>query len=242
MIGRIYVGTAGWAIPRDTAGAFAAEGSALERYASSLGAVEINSTFYRRHRPSTFERWAAAVPAGFRFAVKLPRTITHEAALGSARGLLEDFFDDVRPLGDRLGPVLVQLPPGLAYDGRRAGSFFRGLRSLHAGAVACEPRHPSWYGPGPDRLLHAHDVARVVADPPQPPPAAEPGGSSSLLYLRLHGSPHRYYSEYGDERVGAYAEHCRAASAVGEVWCVFDNTAHGFAALDALRLVSQLRG
>ncbi|MDB4932830.1 MAG: hypothetical protein JWM10_5314 [Myxococcaceae bacterium] len=239
---RIYVATAGWAIPRDHAPSFPTEGSVLERYAAGLGAVEINSTFYRRHKPETFARWSATVPPGFRFAVKMPRAITHDARLAGTRAALEDFFDDVRPLGRKLGPVLVQLPPSFAYEGRRAGAFFRALRSLYAGLVACEPRHESWFGRGAERLLVEHGVARVLADPAQPAGAAVAGGAGSLVYLRLHGSPQRYYSEYGAERVAALAATARAAARGGVVWCVFDNTALGAATGDALAMVRALQG
>lgn len=74
----IRLGTAGWAIPRRFADTFPAVGSALERYAAIFLAVEINSTFYRLHKPETYARWASAVPDGFRFAAKLPKVITHE--------------------------------------------------------------------------------------------------------------------------------------------------------------------
>ncbi len=240
MAARIYVATAGWAIPRAHAPSFPAEGSGLERYAARLGAVEINSTFYRRHKPETFARWRASVPTGFRFAVKLPRSITHEARLPHSRPLLEAFFDDVRPLGRTLGPVLVQLPPSLVYEGRRAAAFFRALRSLHAGPVACEPRHESWYGEAASRLLVANEVGRVIADPPQPEAAATPGGAGSLVYLRLHGSPHRYYSEYGEARVAALAAKVHELSRGAVVWCVFDNTASGAAVGDALAMNAAL--
>jgi uncharacterized protein YecE (DUF72 family) len=241
MSRRIYVATAGWAIPRAHAPSFPAAGTGLERYAAGLGAVEINSTFYRRHQPETFARWRASVPAGFRFAVKLPRSITHDARLAGVRPALEDFFDDVRPLGRKLGPVLVQLPPSLVYEGRRAAAFFRVLRSIHGGPVVCEPRHESWFGRGAERLLVEHDVARVLADPPQPAGAAVAGGAGSLVYLRLHGSPHRYYSEYGDARVAELAAQARAAARGALVWCVFDNTASGAATGDALAMARALR-
>lgn len=240
MAVRIYVATAGWAIPRAVAPSFPAEGTGLERYAALLGAVEINTTFYRRHKPETFARWRASVPPGFRFAVKLPRSITHEARLARSRPLLEAFFDDVRPLGRTLGPVLVQLPPSLVYEGRRAAAFFRALRSFHEGPVVCEPRHESWYGEAPSRLLVANEVGRVIADPPQPAAAARPGGAGSIVYLRLHGSPERYYSEYGEARVAALAVEVEALSRGAVVWCVFDNTASGAALRDALAMKAAL--
>src|ERR1700733_6814964 len=110
---RAFIATAGWSVPRQFASLASRDGSGLQRYAGVLGATEINSTFWRRHRPKTFERWRDSVPASFRFAVKLPRTITHEAALASPRADLAAFFDDVRGLGEKLGPVLVQLPASL---------------------------------------------------------------------------------------------------------------------------------
>ncbi len=140
---RVFVGTAGWSVPREHAGAFAETGVGLARYASVLGAVETNSTFYRRHRTATFERGAATVPPEFRFAVKVPRAITHEAELASPRRALTELFDDIRGLGGKHGPLRVQLSASAAFDARRAFTFFRVLRSMHAGPVACEPRHPS---------------------------------------------------------------------------------------------------
>ena len=239
---RFLVGTASWAVPRDHAGAFPPpdSGSALARYARVLPCCEINSTFWRRHRASTFERWHATVPRAFRFAVKLPRTITHEGELTRPRPLLQEFFADVAPLGEKLGPVLVQLPPSLAFEPRRVGAFFRNLRALHAGPIACEPRHPSWYGPKAHALLVSFDVARVAADPPRPGDARDPAGSASLVYHRLHGSPRPYYSEYGEDRVAAIVERLRAAPPKATVWCIYDNTASGAAAGDALRAVRML--
>jgi uncharacterized protein YecE (DUF72 family) len=239
---QVHIGTAGWAIPREHAAAFPREGSGLARYASVLNAAEINSTFYRRHQAATFERWRATVPRDFRFSVKLPRAITHEAELASPRALLTEFFGDVSALGDRLGPILVQLPPSLAFDARRAGAFFRAFRALHGGPVACEPRHASWYTERVDALFVSHAVARVVADPPRPAAASERGGASNLLYLRLHGSPRPYYSAYGPERLAALAGRIGEARTAGAtVWCIFDNTASGAAARDALTMREQLR-
>src|SRR3954465_6896167 len=110
------VGTAGWSIPTAAADRFPAEGSSLERYAAVFDAVEINSSFHRPHRRATYERWAQSVPADFRFSVKLPRTITHDAALAGCEALLNRFADEVSGLGDKLGALLVQLPPTSALE------------------------------------------------------------------------------------------------------------------------------
>ena len=230
------IGTAGWAIPREHAARFPAEGPALVRYGQVFDALEINSSFHRRHKPQTWVRWAASVPASFRFAVKLPRTITHGAKLVGARPDLELFFADVAGLGEKLGPLLVQLPPSLGFDRRLARTFFALLRSMHEGPVACEPRHVSWFSPAADELLQALRIARVAADPPRAEIGNQPGGDSKLLYYRLHGSPRMYRSAYGEQRIAALAAQLRAFPAAAERWCIFDNTASGAAAGDALLL------
>ena len=112
---QIHVGCAGWSIPGDQSAAFPGPGSHLQRYAAQLPASEINSSFYRPHRLSTYARWARSVPASFRFAVKLPRTVTHERRLVDCDALLAGFLSQVAPLGERLGCLLVQLPPSLAW-------------------------------------------------------------------------------------------------------------------------------
>ncbi len=153
--------------------------------------------------------------------------------------MIDEFFADAAPLGDSLGVVLVQLPGSLAFDARRAAAFFRALRARYGGPVAFEPRHASWYEPKATELLVAATISRVVADPPRPAAAREPGGDPGLLYLRLHGSPRMYYSEYGPERLAAIAEQLRRSAAT-ERWCIFDNTASGSAAGDALHLARML--
>jgi uncharacterized protein YecE (DUF72 family) len=229
------VGTAGWALPREWHAAFPMDGSHLQRYASRFAAVEINSSFYRAHRRSTYERWGASVPEDFRFAVKLPRAITHEQRLVACDVLLDVFLDEVRGLGDRLGPLLVQLPPSLSFDAGHADEFFADLRLRHPGAVVCEPRHATWFAPDAEALMRSYEIARVGADPARLPAAAEPGGWSGLAYYRLHGSPRMYYSAYQPGYLARLAETLRERASAGvPVWCIFDNTTLGAATGDAL--------
>lgn len=233
--GDVRVGTAGWAIPAGVRDRFPETGSGLQRYAARLGAVEINSTFYRRHRISTFERWAAATPPDFRFAVKAPREITHRRKLENCEDLLSELAGDLRGLGERLGPVLVQTPPSLAFDETRTGSFLDACRALIEAPVVLEPRHASWFTASVDRWLASRKVARVAADPGPTPGAALPGGSGDHVYFRLHGSPDMYRSAYGRDRLEVILQTVRAAGAVeAERWVIFDNTASGEAARDAL--------
>lgn len=238
---RYFIGTAGWSIPKQHAEAFAGVGSHLERYGGRLPAVEINSSFYRPHRPATYERWAASVPPGFRFSAKMPREITHTRRLVDAAEPLERFLGQVGALGAALGPLLVQLPPGLGYDEAVAERFFGRFREQFDGQLACEPRHETWFGDAAEAMLMTYHVARVAADPAVVPQAAQPGGWPGLLYIRLHGSPKVYHSAYSPEEIEATAEHMRAASPEAQDrWCIFDNTALGEAAGQALDLQRRL--
>jgi len=233
----IIIGTAGWSIARQHATSFPADGSALERYAARLGGVEINSSFYRPHRAATWARWAASVPAHFRFAVKIPRTISHERRLVGCEADVARFLDESAGLGEKLAVLLLQLPPSLAYAAGPAGDFLAMLGQATAAKIVCEPRHASWFETDADRALADLDVARVAADPARVPRAAVPGGARGIDYWRLHGSPDMYRSAYGAKRLAAYAEALERARAEGRTaWCVFDNTAAGAALGDALAL------
>ena len=232
---RIYVGTAGWSIPRAEQHRFPDGESLLARYAQVFPAVEINSTFYRPHRPTTFERWAASVPRAFRFSVKIPGAITHDRRLTRSAPLLDAFLADLAPLGSRLGCLLVQLPPSLVFDARRTRAFLTVLRKRHDRAIAFEPRHASWFGDRADRLLSAFEVARVAADPPRAGGDGEPGGWRGLAYFRLHGSPRIYYSPYESAFLDSLAVKLRDLRRRRvPTWCVFDNTTLGAATGNAL--------
>ncbi len=237
---QVHVGTAGWTIPRAHAAELSAEGSHLQRYARTFTGVEINSTFYRLPRTSTLLRWAASTPEAFRFAVKAPKAITHEKKLCRCGAELSEFFASLAPLRRKLGPVLVQLPPKLAFEEGTAHEFFTTLRELHGGAVALEPRHASWFSAAVDRTLRSFEVARAMADPPAgSEAAARPGGWSGLRYYRLHGSPKKYWSAYDEEFLRAITTQLGARDV--ETWVVFDNTASGHALGNALRLQDLLR-
>jgi uncharacterized protein YecE (DUF72 family) len=225
----LRIGTAGWSIPKAHAAAFPQAGTHLARYAAVLPCVEINTSFYRPHRPATYARWAASVPPGFRFAVKLPRAITHEARLANTEPLLDAFLTQATALGPALGPLLVQLPPSLPF---RPGDFFAALRARHDGDIACEPRHPSWFTPEATAHLLAHRIARVAADPAIILAAAEPAAWPGLAYWRLHGSPRMYRSDYGPARLAALAPRLSPAA-----WVILDNTTEGHAMADALALL-----
>lgn len=236
----VVVGTAGWSIPAAEAARFASEGTALQRYAGTFAGVEINSSFHRSHRRSTWERWAASVPDGFRFAAKVPKTITHGRKLVDCGALVAQFAEEAGGLGDKLAILLVQLPPSLVFDAAVAEAFFVELKSACPATVVCEPRHPSWFEAAADACLAGCGVGRVAADPARVPEAAVPGGWRGISYFRLHGSPQPYRSSYDDERLSAYAALIRADRGARAVWCMFDNTASSAATGNALSLLEKL--
>lgn len=238
----IFIGTAGWSIPRGLAHAFSVEGAALERYASRFRAVEINSSFYRPHRQSTWARWGSMVPDDFRFAVKIPKEITHQRRLVDCQEVLAKFVDEARCLGSKLAILLVQLPPSLAFDAGIAAKFFDLMAAATGTQVVCEPRHPSWFEPAPDAFLDARRVVRVAADPAPVLAAAHPGGWRGASYWRLHGSPQIYRSAYGEGQLKDYAALLQDEAGTGEAWCMFDNTASSAAIHDALALDALVQG
>lgn len=230
----VYVGCAGWSLPRQHWSEFAEEGTHLQRYASRFNAVEINSSFYRPHLPQTYERWRESVPSWFRFSVKMPKRITHELRLQHCGTALDEFLAQCLQLEEKLGCLLIQLPPSLRYEPEIAGAFFDALRRRFAGAVVLEPRHASWLAAA--TLLQAFEIGWVTADPA----VIEPGDAwQGVRYWRLHGSPQIYHSAYGPERLQAYSRLLRRSVEHGTpTWCVFDNTASGHAVTDALTLLN----
>jgi uncharacterized protein YecE (DUF72 family) len=234
-VNRPRIATAGWSIPRAVAGAFPPEGSGLERYAARLDAVEINSTFYRAHRPATYARWFASTPPAFRFSLKLPKRITHDARLIDSQAQVAAFRAEAGQLADKLGPLLVQLPPSLVFSPEAHEAFFAGLREVWPEPVVLEPRHANWFDADAEALIRAYHIARVAADPARHPAAARPGGWTGVAYWRLHGSPRMYYSPYDTPTLAALADRLRSGES-RETWCVFDNTASGAAAANALEL------
>jgi uncharacterized protein YecE (DUF72 family) len=236
----VRIGTAGWSIPRAAAFRFESAGTHLERYSRLLRCAEINSSFHRPHAAATYAKWRDSMPADFRFAVKMPRTITHELKLRDARVPFVAFMEQTDGLGEKRGPILVQLPPSLSFEASVVSRFLDMVRREYNGPMACEPRHASWFSSAVASLLDGYGLSRVAADPPVVPEATVPAGWPRLAYFRLHGSPRKYWSRYDEDRIATLAATVRSAATAGEVWCVFDNTASGAAIENAWELRERL--
>lgn len=237
----LRIGTAGWSVPAAVADRFPPPGTHLERYARGMKAVEVNTSFYRPHKRPVWERWAASTPPDFRFSVKVPRLLTHDQRLAEPEAVLDRFSGEVVGLGDRLGVLLVQLPPNLGFDPAVAEPFFKAVGDRFDTPVALEPRHADWFSDTTDRWLSDRKIARVAADPAKHPDAERPGGWRGLTYYRLHGSPRVYYSAYAPEILADMARTLEAERAAAPTWCIFDNTAGSAALGDALSVADRLR-
>ena len=269
MAGRFLVGISGWRYA-GWRGDFYPKGlpqrRELEYAAERLGSIEINGSFYSLQRAARYAAWRDAVPDDFVFAVKGGRFITHLKKLVDVEGALANFFaSGVLALGDKLGPVLWQLPESLAFDREKLAAFFDLLprttddaarlaqghdarvkdplvKSLHDARVrhALEFRSSSFV-PDVVPLLKEHDIACVLADTAGRWPMVEED-TSDFRYVRLHGDRELYASGYDDTSLDAWAAKCRGWSANGQdVHVYFDNDAKGHAPHDAVRLLARLR-
>jgi uncharacterized protein YecE (DUF72 family) len=240
----------------------------LEFVAERLSTVEINGSFYSLQRPSSYRSWYQQTPGGFVFAVKGGRFITHMKKLSDVETPLANFFaSGLLGLGDKLGPVLWQLPPTLGFDAERLANFFALLprstgeamwlarrhdermkdralldvdvdRPLHH---ALEVRHKSFLDPAFTALLRRHGIALVVADTAGKWPLIREV-TAPIGYVRLHGDVELYTSGYTDEGLDAWAATIRAWTAAGhDVYVYFDNDVKVRAPFDAMALAERLK-
>lgn len=238
-----YIGTAAWTLPKGYRDEFGEGASQLERYATRLLGVEINTSFYRDHKPETYVRWAESVPQGFRFSVKLSKIFTHEYGLRRGEKDLTSNLSDILGLGEKLGAILVQLPPKLTFDETTASNFFAEIRSSYSGPLVLEPRNISWDGERARLLATRFNVSRVISDPqPYFSRTLERSDFADVVYMRLHGSPDMYRSNYETDRLKVYVEILKEYAAQGLcTWCIFDNTTFGHATGNALIMNSLLK-
>ena len=232
----LRVGTAAWSVPTSHRGQSQNKISVLEHYAQHFNAVEINSSFYRPHRRRTYEKWAGLVSPDFLFSVKIPKQTTHDLRWKNIAEPLKQFAGEVSGLGPKLGCLLVQLPPSLAFCAQDHGTSFALLRQQVACPVICEPRHHTWFETGVDAFLADRGIGRAAVDPTRFPQAATPGGAALACYYRLHGSPEIYHSAYTTLELDSIAKAIMDRTAAPQVWCIFDNTADGHAFHNAMTL------
>ncbi|HTT94304.1 MAG TPA: DUF72 domain-containing protein [Solirubrobacterales bacterium] len=232
----VRIGCSGWSYDDWRAGLYAGvpERRRLERYAQSFDTVEVNATFYRLPRQSTVEGWVEQTPAGFSFAVKGSRYLTHVRRLRDVDTGLRRFWEPLEPLraGRRLGPVLWQLPGNFERDDAVLDEFLAALpRARHC----FEFRHPSWFTAAVRRLLDRHGASLVVADDPRRGlPEARPLGP--LAYLRLHYGHRGRRGNYSEAELDRWRRRIAAWRSRRPVFVYLNNDWEGFAPADAAYL------
>jgi len=241
MTPKVHIGCSGW-VYKHWRGIFYPEGLPqkrwFERYAEEFDTVEINASFYRLPLASTFEGWRDKAPQGFRYAVKVNRFITHMKKLLECEEPLDQFIALARPLGEKLGPLLYQLPPSLHLDAPRLEAFLKRLPPDLEHVF--EFRHKSWYVPETYALLDRYGASFCVHD--MPGSATERISVGPIAYVRFHGGEGKYWGRYSDEGLLGWTDWLLEQSLQGRsVWCYFNNDIHGHAIEDGRTLKSMVR-
>ncbi len=231
----VFVGTSGWNYPHWRKVFYPADLSSrdwLPFYAQKLLAVEVNYSFYRLPKSSTYRRWYDQTPPDFVFSLKASRFITHIKRLKGAKGPLGNFLENAEILEEKCGPIFFQLPPSFSADLRRLEEFLKLLPK--GGRFAFEFRHPAWFEKETFSLLRKYNAALIYADTPRYPCAEVQ--TTDFFYLRLHGHEVLYASKYSTSQLREYAEKVKVWRKKGDVFVFFDNDARGFAVQNALEL------
>lgn len=238
----LHIGLSGWNYRewRDRFYAGVPQRAWLAHAVRHFNAIEINSTFYRLPRESGVARWRAHAPPGFVYAIKGSRYVTHVQWLNDAAEPVARLRDLVRPLGAALGPVLWQMHPRLKKDLPLLAELLDVLGATWPDARHCvELRHASWFDDETAALLAGRRIANVISHAARFP--LWEAVTADLVYVRLHGAPKTYFSQYSLPELAAWAEKIRGWRGEGRaVHVYFDNDADGHAPYDALSLMQRL--
>lgn len=235
------IGTSGW-VYAHWRGVFYPTGLSQSRwydhYAKHFDTVEVNYSFYRLPSEEAFDHWREQAPVGFVYALKANRYLTHVKRLKEAAEPLERFLSRAQRLGDRLGPILWQLPPRWRANPARLEAF-----AAHLPNDLChvfEFRDPRWFVQSVREVLERFGLTFCIFDMPNLPCPA--WVTSDVVYLRFHGSEVVYGGQYGWENLQPWAERIRHWIAEGHtVYAYFNNDASGYAVEDARALRGLLR-
>ena len=233
---RIHIGTSGWHYSH-WQGVFYPEEMAkkefLKYYADHFQTVEINNSFYQLPKKETLSSWRNSVPSGFIFTVKASRYITHMKKLKDPSEPLHTLLETVEVLGDKLGPILFQLPPRWQFNPQRFDNFLDSLPANHR--YAFEFRDPRWFNTSAYAMMSKHRAAFCIYELAGLLSPKEV--TADFIYIRLHGPGEAYQGEYDTDALAGWAGAFYTWAKQGkEIFCYFDNDEAGYAAQDALRL------
>jgi uncharacterized protein YecE (DUF72 family) len=240
---RNFIGTSGWSYPHWRGTFYPAKLPArlhFEYYVERFDTVEINASFYNLLRETTVQSWVGRTPDDFHFVLKGSRFVTHMKRLTEPEESTARFLESIEGFGDKLGPLLWQLPPRFGRDVERLDKFLASLPKHYRNTV--EFRDPSWHDEEVYEVLCKHNAAFCIYELDGFLSPLEV--TADFVYIRLHGpSKRKYEGEYGAAGLQEWVEHIREWNAGGlPVYCYFDNDQHGYAAFDALLLKEMLAG
>jgi uncharacterized protein YecE (DUF72 family) len=233
---QIHIGTSGWHYKHWLGKFYPADlkpADMLAHYVRQFDTVELNNSFYHLPAETTFEAWRKNTPAGFRFAVKGSRFITHMKKLGNVEEGTSRFIERVEILGRKLGPVLFQLPPKWKRNPERLRTFLQSLPRSHR--YTFEFREPSWLDEEIYAILREFKAAFCIYELEffQSPVVI----TADWTYVRLHGPGLKYQGRYGREGLKPWAELIEEwRRSLRQIYVYFDNDQSGYAARDALEL------
>jgi uncharacterized protein YecE (DUF72 family) len=218
----VWIGTSGWSYKGWASAFYPADwpkSDHLGFYATQFPTVEINATFYRLPTIQAVENWRRKAPAGFVFAVKGSRYITHIKRMKGAKQGLEKYFERIEHLAERLGPILWQLPPTLKKDPDQLKAFLRELPAHRQHAI--EFRHPSWIDEQTFALLHNYKAALVWISSRAMP--VNFTVTADFVYLRFHGLEHGAAHDYTRAELDPWASQLRKCARAGKPAFVYFN-------------------
>lgn len=236
---KIFIGTSGW-VYSDWQGVFypdnLPQNKWLEFYSQHFATVEVNSTFYHQMRPGTFVNWSKMVPKDFIFTIKANRFITHIKRLLDCSEPLNRLLEQLKGLGNNLGPILFQLPPRWRADEKRLDRFLYELRTLNSKLmVVFEFRDESWFKKSVLEFLKKYNVGLVINDSPHFPKVEEI--TTDFTYIRFHGPSALYSSEYSEKELEIWAKKIKSWEKKRiSVFAYFNNDVGGYAIKNARSL------
>lgn len=236
--GKIHIGTSGWHY-KHWKGTFYPEDikdkDQFAEYLKTFSTVELNNSFYRLPPPETFESWRKATPAGFIFAVKASRFLTHNKKLIVDKNSIKRLFHSVDKLGKKLGPILFQLPPTWRINAERLATFIAALPIGYR--YTFEFREHSWYTEEVYKILTDNNCAFCIYELEHH--LSPVLVTADFVYMRLHGPGNKYQGSYSDKTLKEWAGRCKTWQKKGlDVYIYFDNDQEGYAAFNAKDLLS----
>jgi len=250
--GKLFIGTSGWAYehwqgifyPGDLPSK-----DKLKYFSQHFKTAEINYSFYRLPRPSTYQNWYSQVPADFVFSIKASRFITHIKRLQGVKQAWEQFIANTLFLKEKLGPILLQLPPSFSCnpgnlstvkDFLGAATKIKNQKSKLEGInprLAIEVRHPSFKNQEFFSLLKKYNVPLVISDAPSWIKIEEPK-LADFVYIRMHGSKVLFSSKYTKKELSSLSQKIKKWLKQGlDVYVYFNNDAYGYAVKNAKELL-----